>query len=188
MARFRVVPEVVARIGGVSARYTAAEGRSVDHPETLRRLAMIGLATVERCPTCVASMSCDLHGAEATRADGEPIRAARSNETPIGYPETARLYFETFEQARGVRPVFMAREGKALRTLLAAVGVERAQAAIRNAFADTWWRDKATILTIAADPSRHLSAPRSPASAKPLTLQRPAESGEGFKKGKEVEV
>lgn len=72
--------------------------------------------------------------------------------TPEGHSETVAIYFAVFEQARGAKPAFGKREGKAISTLIEAVGdATSAQAVIGNAFADAWWATtkKGTILDLA---------------------------------------
>ena len=64
------------------------------------------------------------------------------------------LYFERFEAVRGTKPPFDARDGNAVKQLLAKCGAETGAAAIRGAFADTFWRGKATIRTIANEPAK----------------------------------
>lgn len=69
-------------------------------------------------------------------------------------------YHDKFLVVRGAKPVVGGREAKAAKTLLDSVGrdLSRAIATIDNAYADQWWRDKVTILDIAGNPSRFITA------------------------------
>lgn len=100
-----------------------------------------------------------------------PAEAGKGKQTRTRKPAVASVesaaflavrdcYFAAFEQARGAKPPFDVRSGGAIHKLLAAVGgdPDRACRCVRNAFADSWWRDKATIGTIASDPARHEGA------------------------------
>jgi hypothetical protein len=69
-------------------------------------------------------------------------------------------YFATFESRRRSKPCFGGREGKAANQLLDSVAgdLARAKAILTNAYADPFWGDKATILDIARDPSKFVTA------------------------------
>ncbi len=78
---------------------------------------------------------------------------------PSGYAAVVACYFEAFEAARGCKPPFQARDGKAAKALLLAFGGSATLAcdAIRAAYAPgAWTRDKATLASIAADPAKCL--------------------------------
>lgn len=83
-----------------------------------------------------------------------------ADEQPAGYAAVVAAYFDAFTAARGDRPAFDARAGKAAKGLLASLGEAGAIAAIRAAYADPFWAPKATICTIASDPSRHVGSAR----------------------------
>lgn len=76
-------------------------------------------------------------------------------ETP--HQRVVGAYFEAYRAARGSAPTFGPPDGKAVALLLQKVGgdVVRATGIIANAYRDKYWRGKATIQSIAADPSRH---------------------------------
>lgn len=64
-------------------------------------------------------------------------------------------YFQLFEQANSRKPIFGAREGKSVKLLREKLGsADKAIQHLRGVFADPWWKDKATINTIAADPDK----------------------------------
>jgi hypothetical protein len=95
---------------------------------------------------------------------------------PSGHREVIDHYFAVFEGRRGVKPAFGGREGKAVKTLLEALGgdVERAKAAIRTALEPGSWPLNATILDVAKDPSRYLGAvpARLPNNVQPVGPRR----------------
>lgn len=172
LVRFRVRPFTLARVAAISARSTAAERRSVDHSEIERRAFLVGLREIETCGACCAGLACPKHGPEAASelppADAAPELAALAErcappappapaiDGSPEYVETVRAYFEAYKGARGVTPVFRSREGAAVKRMIAAIGVDKSKEAIRGAYSDPFWKPKATILTIASDPSRHL--------------------------------
>jgi hypothetical protein len=80
-------------------------------------------------------------------------------ETPA-YKQVVDYYFVEFQATRGSKPGFGSREGKAAKELLAKVGNDpvRACAVIRSALRDPYWAGKATICTMASDPSRHIGS------------------------------
>ena len=65
-------------------------------------------------------------------------------------------YFAEYKRVRGKAPPFGSRDGKAVKELLASMAGDpvRVCAAIRKAFLDPFWADKATICAINADPGR----------------------------------
>lgn len=134
-------------------------------------------AAVAKCPCCQAGAVCTIHGSAAL----QPSSAA-DGKGPSGadYQRVTSAYFAHFTKARGMQPTFRDAEGAAVKHLIVANGVERAERAIVAAFADPFWRSKATIITIAADPSRHLGD--APIQAKQTTLQ----ADSGFQGGREV--
>jgi len=75
------------------------------------------------------------------------------------YTKLVDFYFDEFEKHRNSKPVFTAREGKAVRELLAKLddNLQRACTAITNAFTDPWWKSRVTILAISNDPDKFLS-------------------------------
>jgi len=88
----------------------------------------------------------------AKQSKGEPEKE------PSGFPEVVDAYFEAFERARGTRPVFDAREGKAVRELIAKAGKDVAIARIRDAYANEYWRSKVTIQEISSNPDKYCGA------------------------------
>lgn len=116
-------------------------------------------------------------GKEAGK-DRERSRA-RQSELPLTDPKQAaehtqlvEYYFEQFTAARGVKPPFDGRDGKAAKTLLGQCGLEGARNAVRGAFSDEWWRTKATIRSIAAEPAKFIGLLSSPGLRNGPSVQR----------------
>lgn len=118
--------------------------------------------------------------AEATKP--KPSGASKDKAKPEDEPSSAHkqvtdCYFAEYEKARGVKPPFGKREGKSVNELLEKLGgdPDRACRCIRNAFTDPFWRDTATINTIAAEPARfdgNRAAAR-PQGRKPTAMVQP---------------
>lgn len=202
LVRLRVHPGVTVTAAAASARLSAAERRSVGHDEINRRALVFGLAELARCGTCVASLPCERHGAEAQReAEDLIVRLAGMEPDPqpeekktdpkekaVGFAEVVRVYFDAFKAARGAEPPFDAKEGKAARTLIQRLGsADKVCALLRSVYAPgSWWADKATIISISKDPAQHV---RKPGAGGSSTAQRPAaETEQAWSKGKEIEV
>lgn len=77
------------------------------------------------------------------------------------FSEVVAAYSTHFEAARGTKPAFDAKDGRHINQLLARMGgdADRAISVIRAAFtADPFKARNATIATIAADPSKYVTA------------------------------
>ena len=116
------------------------------------------------------------------KADRKKIRSCPVNPPSTVAPEPddagqhselTKLYFDLYAEARGVKPPFDSRDGKAVRDLLAACGAAMAADAIRGAFADNWWRCKATIRDVALQPARFLGLKSRGSLAPPLQHRQP---------------
>lgn len=80
--------------------------------------------------------------------------------TESEHAEATKVYFECFEAARGRKPVFRSREGKAVKELLAALGKDETLARLRRIYAaGAYWREKVTITGIASDPDKYDQPP-----------------------------
>jgi hypothetical protein len=133
-----------------SAWLTRAEG-PVKLPSVVANAIVFYKTAVAKCLTCQAGERCSVHGTAALRPPAE--------RPDVDYDAVRRVtqaYFACFTEARGARPTFTDRDGAAVKQLIRVAGTDRAEQAIRNAFSDTYWKGKATISTIASDPSRHL--------------------------------
>jgi hypothetical protein len=101
----------------------------------------------------------------------EPPKAKPAKPAAQPHPRHADVvaaYFESFERARGSKPIFGARDGASVKALLekCAGSADRAIEVIRSAFAgDPFKAKNATIASIAADPSKYLGTPSVPARA-----------------------
>lgn len=77
------------------------------------------------------------------------------------HSQVVEAYFKNFEVARGKKPFFEAKQGKAVKDLRLALGCEAAIALLGRVYAvGSFWRDKATIIGIAADPDKYDQAPQ----------------------------
>lgn len=132
-----------------AAWLSKAEG-AVKLPGAVANAIVFYRASMARCLRCQAGERCDIHGTDALRPPTQPDVATED------FQRITHTYFACFTEARGQRPTFTTRDGAAVKQLIRAAGVERAEAALRAAFEDPYWRGKATIATIAADPSRFL--------------------------------
>lgn len=95
----------------------------------------------------------------ATSRDSKPVKGTAS-EIP-GYSELIAHYFETFEAARGARPTFTSRMGKAAKTLIALMPVDEAKSVVTNWFGDPWLaKTKPELWDIAAEPNKCRGAVR----------------------------
>jgi hypothetical protein len=138
---------------------TRAEG-PVKLPATVANAIVFYRASMAKCLTCQSGQRCDAHGTQA-------LRPPPAIDEPAGEDcrRITSVYFACFTEARGQAPIFGNPEGAAVKRLITAAGVDRAEQAIRGAYSDSYWRDKSTILTISADPSRHIgNAPSKKAS------------------------
>lgn len=83
--------------------------------------------------------------------DGEPTAG-------LDHKSLIVHYHDTFTAVRGSKPTFGGREAKAAKALLDSVGrdLDRAKSIITNAYNDTFWGPKVSILDIVRDPSRFI--------------------------------
>lgn len=84
-------------------------------------------------------------------------RTERTAEDRAAYNRLRDVYFEVYEHCVGAKPPFGDREGGAIWKLYDAVGLERGESCLRNAFADEWGKVR-SILTVAADPAKFMAA------------------------------
>ncbi len=170
---------MLADVTDVASRLTRAERTGRDARDAGRNLLAIGLDTVSRCPSCVAGIVCGMHGTEAlVKLRGNEAAPVSNDVDGIEYEQLVSCYFVEFTNARGQGPAFVAADGEAAKKLLKAVGIARAEQAIRTAYASRYFKAHSTIRTIAADPSRHLG--EATATSAGSTLQ--ADSGFGVSK------
>ncbi len=173
-----VTPDRAAEVQHVAAMFTRAEGKSRKPPDIGRNAIVYYMRCVKACLTCQSGGVCQVHGTLALRP--ESAVAPEDGPSAADIAKVNTLYFGLYSEARGEAPAFGPREGKAVKSLIVAVGAERAMSAIRAAFADTFWRGKVTITVISQDPSRFLGTVP---DARPRgSLQ----ADSGFQGGKEV--
>lgn len=154
-----------------SAWLTRAEG-PVKLPSVVANAIVFYRASLAKCLTCQAGERCATHGTAALRPPSE-----RTDVDTESVRRITHIYFACFAEARGTRPTFTDRDGAAVKQLIRVAGAERAEQAIRAAFSDSYWKSKATIATIAADPSRHLG------DVKPSATKGTLQADSGFDGG-----
>lgn len=137
--------------------------------ESFRRKAPCNAVTPEEC-NAVTSTHVTLP-CNAAPVPSRPVPSRTSSEEILRAPlELAEVpakektpaqlvtecYFAEYKRVRGKAPPFGSRDGKAVKELLASMAdnPDRVCAAIRKAFLDPFWADKATICAINADPGR----------------------------------
>lgn len=158
-----------------AARMTQAEKARCNVPEFVRNAIAFYSAEQDRCLSCSANTPCQVHGTKVLR----PAVAAESDVSTEDVRRVTAAYFSHFRTARGVAPQFDGAEGRAVKSLIRRMGADQTINIIERAYADTFWRNTATILSIDADPSRHLGTPSK--SAMRSSLQRDS----GYQGGKE---
>jgi hypothetical protein len=131
----------------------------------------MSLRTVPYCTVPYCAVPC-FDGTNNT----EFTDAKKSN-----YTKLVEYYFSEFEKHRNSKPVFKSREGKAVRELLEKLDndLTRACTAITNAFADSWWKSRVTILAISNDPDKFLSL-KPGSSGKKYTPPQPNDESNRF--------
>ena len=143
--------EVYPEAQQCAAWLSRAEEGAIKLPATVANAIVFYHAAMAKCLKCQSGQRCEIHGTEALRPSAtEPDIPAEQ------FQRITSVYFACFAEVRGQRPTFGPREGVAVKRLVREAGVDRAESAIRSAFADPYWRNKSTILTIASDPSKHL--------------------------------
>lgn len=101
-------------------------------------------------------------------------KATAKPSEPEGYKPVIEAYFAAYERAKGAKPVFRPRTGKAAKALLGAMSQAEAIALIDRAFADTWFvANQGELWHIADSPNRFrgTSARPFPVSASRLIVQ-----------------
>jgi hypothetical protein len=108
------------------------------------------------------------HSQQASLGLNEPQESAKPQE-PSGYARATQAYFQSFEAARSKKPTFGEIQGKAIKKLIASLGADETIALIARVYAPgSWWRDKATICSIAADPDKCDNRAQAPRSGRPV--------------------
>lgn len=106
-----------------------------------------------------------------SRAKKKPAAGNTEGAGPSEHKRLVTLYHDEFVAARGKPPAYTPRDFATIARMLCDHGVEKAGAIIRAAFANAFWRDKATIAIIAADPSRFIGTEREKPGATTRTAQ-----------------
>jgi hypothetical protein len=180
----RVVALVSAETMGdmtvLAGRLTKAEGTKRGVPDVVRNAVAFYEQSVARCLPCQSGTPCAAHGTAALQP--EPPKPP----SDVNHSERAavlKCYRDSFNEARGEPPSVSAREAKAAGDLLTRAGsLDAALRVIRAAFASPYWRSKATLLSIAADPSRHLGATD---ARQPQLIRSSLQADSGYEGGEE---
>ncbi len=132
---------------GSGCTMTPAQGEPLTAHRTAHRTAQGSLPGLAGAPT---------GGNGPVKVKTKQRQAKAEPEATPGFLAVRDCYFAEYESARGVKPPFGSREGKAIKVLLESMDgdAERACQCIVNAFADPFWRDKVTINSIASDPAK----------------------------------
>lgn len=163
-----------------AATLTTAEGAPRKMPDVGRNAIAFYLAEMAKCFSCSSGVECPVHGTAALRPED-----AVPDVNPAEHVRLKRAYLESFRVARGEDAVFGGKEAHAISDLIRTLGIERAEAAVVGAFRDHFWRSKATILSIAADPSRHLGTVAASATSTPIPRSS-LQPDSGFRGGEPV--
>jgi hypothetical protein len=98
---------------------------------------------------------------DKTRQEKKPAPHGdgKSEHVDSGFKAIVDLYFAEYEAARGDKPAFGGREGKAIHKLIVTLKThDRVKDAIRGCYGDPWWRTRASILDISKDPSKYIGS------------------------------
>lgn len=144
--------EEVASLQERAGRLTRAEKGRCNMSDFVRNAIAFYCAEQDRCLACRSGVVCQLHGTVALRPAPQKVAEVSA----VDIQRVAAVYHGHYAAARGTRPRFGPAEGRAVKSLIMAIGVEQAVACVEHAFADSFWQNKATILSIASDPSRHM--------------------------------
>ncbi len=89
------------------------------------------------------------------------------------YPKVIDCYFKAFERARGAKPKWTDRIGKAAKELLVTMSGDEACEVIETAFRDDWFvRTSGELHAIAKEPNKFRGTPSRPSGVVPIGRQR----------------
>jgi hypothetical protein len=119
-------------------------------------------STSSSAPLADSDSDSDLRSREDPEEKKEDLPRSPNGEPTAGLDHKNLIahYAETFTALRGEKPAFGGREAKAAKALLDSVGrdLERAKSIVTNAYQDSFWGPKITILDIAKDPSKFIGS------------------------------
>lgn len=136
-----------------ASHMTRAEKCACKPSDILRNALAFYCAEQDRCLSCKSGAACQIHGTTVLRPS---TSAAERTVSVDDMRLVTQRYKAAFVKARRVPAHFGAAENRAVRALIEKVGAETAVSVIEHAFNDPFYRIKATILTISADPSKHM--------------------------------
>lgn len=87
----------------------------------------------------------------------ESVSISTAKKESTGYQAVKQAYVDGYRSVNGEEPAFNDVDHKALQQLLKNQGTEKAERAIRSAFADAWWKTRVTIQQIRSNPARFLA-------------------------------
>lgn len=175
-----VSPEVVGDLKILAGRLTKAESANRGVADVVRNAVAFYEQSVGRCLPCQSGTPCASHGTSVLQPEPprEPSDVNHSDRRAV-----LDCYSDSFRTARGEPPSISAREAKAATDLLSRTGsLDAALRVIRTAFASPYWKSKATLLSIAADPSRHLGQTD---ARRPAPIRSSLQPDSGYEGGEE---
>jgi hypothetical protein len=146
--RFHLRIGAVADLTSIAGKLCAAEGTKVDVEDVGRIAVEHYLESVRACVACCGGFKCTRHGL-ATLPPAESAQEVDGAE----FQEVCEAYFASYEKRRGEKPIFLDRDGAAVKSLIVKVGKGRAIELIRSTYAHHAKGDRFTIAMIAADPA-----------------------------------
>jgi hypothetical protein len=173
MVKFNGCAGIGVEASQLVAPLSRANSKAVTPNDVHRRAHLFGIASMRRCPACLAGVRCEIHDEDANmKAIGiETLPPPKPEKPDAGAEHQALidLYAVEYEKARGCKPAFSPADLRRFRVLRETHKFERVREMIANAFRDPYWRGKVTIFAISKDPSAFLGLA---ALASGGTLQR----------------
>jgi len=90
-----------------------------------------------------------------------PVKSSKKAKTSTVDPrhgEVVTHWCESFQKARGCKATFGGREATLIQQLIAKLGHDGAKATIDRALADSFWKDKITLVQLVSDPDKFRTA------------------------------
>jgi len=103
-------------------------------------------------------------------------KKAKTSTVDPRHGEVVTHWCESFQKARGCKATFGGREAGLIKQLIAKIGHDGAKATIDRAFADSFWKDKITLVQLVSDPDKFRTAN---ANASAAGNARPKQSAAG---------
>lgn len=158
-----------------ASHMTRAEKCACKPSDILRNALAYYCAEQDRCLSCKSGSACQIHGTKVLRPGTSAERTVSVDDMRL----VTQAYKAAFVKARRVPAHFGGAENRAVRALIEKIGAEMAVSVINHAFNDPFYRVKATILTISADPSKHMG------HASAVERRSSLQADSGYEGGKE---